>query len=95
MKPLTRALALLALAALLIGLLGAAVVLASDHVYHRGLTAALGARDRRRLGRHRPLRLGAAARKPRRGADDLDGLRVAADRCSWPPTRPRCSPPRC
>ncbi len=42
MSSLNRALAMLALAALLLGLLGAAVVLGSDHVDHRGASAALG-----------------------------------------------------
>jgi signal transduction histidine kinase len=39
---LTRALAMLALAALLVGLLGAAVVYGSDHVEHAALTVAIG-----------------------------------------------------
>jgi signal transduction histidine kinase len=39
---LTRALAMLALAALLVGLLGAAVIAGSDHVDHPGLTIAAG-----------------------------------------------------
>jgi signal transduction histidine kinase len=38
LTPLTRALAMLALAGLLVSLLGAGVVLGSDHVDHRGLT---------------------------------------------------------
>jgi signal transduction histidine kinase len=42
LSSLTRALAMLALAALLLGLLGAALVLGSDHVDHRGLSAGLG-----------------------------------------------------
>ncbi len=42
MKPAARAPALPALAGLLLGLLGAAVVLASDHVSNRGLTVVLG-----------------------------------------------------
>ncbi len=41
MSTLTRALAMLALAGLLVGLLGAGVILASDHVDHRGLTVAI------------------------------------------------------
>jgi signal transduction histidine kinase len=42
LRALTRALAMLALAALLVGLLGAALVLSSDHVDHRGVSAGLG-----------------------------------------------------
>ena len=42
MTTLTRALATLALAALLVGLLGAAVVYGSDHVEHAALTVAIG-----------------------------------------------------
>ena len=42
MSTLTRALAMLALAALLMGLLGCAVILGSDHVDHPALTAAVG-----------------------------------------------------
>ena len=42
MKPAARALALPALGGLLLGLLGAAVVLESEHVSNRGLTVALG-----------------------------------------------------
>ena len=38
MKSLTRALAMLALAGLVVGLLGAGVILASDHIDNRGLT---------------------------------------------------------
>ena len=53
---------MLALAGLVLGLLGAGVVLASDHVDHRGLTVAILLGDRRRLDRHRPLRLVRGAR---------------------------------
>jgi signal transduction histidine kinase len=42
LSPLTRALAMLALAALLVGLLGAAVIAGSDHVDHPALSIALG-----------------------------------------------------
>ena len=42
MSTLTRALAMLALAALLVGLLGCAVLVGSDHVDHAALTAAAG-----------------------------------------------------
>ncbi len=42
MSTLTRALAMLALAGLLVGLLGAGVVLSSDHIDHRGLTVFIG-----------------------------------------------------
>jgi signal transduction histidine kinase len=42
LSSLNRALAMLALAALLLGLLGAALILGSDHVAHRGAAAALG-----------------------------------------------------
>ena len=41
MSPLTRALALLALAGLVLGALGAAVIAASDYVDHRGLSIAI------------------------------------------------------
>ncbi len=41
MKSLTRAPAMLALAGLLLGLLGAAVILASDHLEHRALTVVI------------------------------------------------------
>jgi signal transduction histidine kinase len=42
LSTLTRALAMLALAALLVGLLGCALILGSDHVDHPALTAAIG-----------------------------------------------------
>jgi signal transduction histidine kinase len=42
LSTLTRALAMLALAGLVVSLLGAGVILASDHVDHRGLTVAIG-----------------------------------------------------
>ena len=41
MSTLNRALAMLALAALVLGLLGAGLILGSNHVDHRGLAAAL------------------------------------------------------
>ena len=50
MSTLTRALAMLALAGLLVGLLGAGVILASDHVDHRGADGHDRARDRRGRG---------------------------------------------
>ena len=52
----------------------------SDHVDHRGLTVTILLGDRRGLDRHRPLRLVAPAGEPHRRADDLDRVRVAAER---------------
>ena len=57
MKTLTRALAMLALAALLVGLLAAAVVAQSDHVDYKALTIVIALGIAARVDRHRPLRL--------------------------------------
>ena len=80
MTTLTRALAMLALAALLVGLAGVGVILGSDHASTSRACGRGHVLHRRRLGRHRHLRLVAAPGQPLRRADDLDRLRLAADR---------------
>ena len=80
MNGLRRALGLVAVEGIVVGLVALAIVLSSDHVEGKAATAVAGAVPRVVVDRRRPLRVVAEAGQPLRRADDRRRLRLLPDR---------------